>query len=613
MNYINVVIKRNTVAYDVTVITCFNPFMENVWPIHADDHYLFLDVYQLIKDASLHLEFVNIDASLHLEFVNIDASLHLEFVNIDASLHLEFVIINFSYKTNIYSNSKFKMHQFVDIYQLLKRRLNFLLKISCSDIRYSNMTSALNVFSLEAFSLLRCGKQHNFNPPFHKIYLEGSEYCWCHLICYKPETLSVHFTLKFSQAVVGRLKPELRVQCTCSFDITVWVGLLPRSVGSFVTEHLISIQITDFYCLCLDPKKAKVSKGDECVTNYMEGLDCGDTKHIGGAVVYSHRTELNSYYNTSVECKITFKVENDGWKIMLRIIQLDIPDLNHKGLCNDALYIFDDSTTLTKMQPMNKSVPSRQCWFREVVETWHKIVQDPASCSEYLEFYCNKTIDQKIRSVLTSWSSPPYTSRYSYCFLIRVDTRNKVNNGLCGKIIPPTLYSTGPFLTVHFSIVPGCNSWLFVIQGDIVKLTSHLQVQIVYDMILIAKTVYYVLIDEKIENTITTVLKTPGLIASICSILYSQHQRSQVVVLVNSYNIKNCFSKEKKINIGILISDEKKPTGLGFKFIVTAYSDEFCHSLSKISNTLLLVNCLCLLLTFTCKIPRNADVITNRC
>lgn len=88
-------------------------------------------------------------------------------------------------------------------------------------------------------------------------------------------------------------------------------------------------------------------------SDYMEGLDCGDTKHIGGAVVYSHRTELNSYYNTSVECKITFKVENDGWKIMLRIIQLDIPDLNnHNGLCNDALYIFDDSTIITKMQPM---------------------------------------------------------------------------------------------------------------------------------------------------------------------------------------------------------------------------------------------------------------------
>ena len=80
----------------------------------------------------------------------------------------------------------------------------------------------------------------------------------------------------------------------------------------------------------------------------MEGTDCGDIKHLGSAVVYSQLVSTGEYYPHDVECKMTFKAEDDGWRLMVRILELDIQDHTVNGFCNDALYVYDDSTILAK-------------------------------------------------------------------------------------------------------------------------------------------------------------------------------------------------------------------------------------------------------------------------
>lgn len=83
-------------------------------------------------------------------------------------------------------------------------------------------------------------------------------------------------------------------------------------------------------------------------TYYMHGIDCGNKKYIGGATVYSHREENSQYYMDENECKITFKADNEGWRIMLRFLELDIPDIDpNNGICNDALYIYDSEDVFT--------------------------------------------------------------------------------------------------------------------------------------------------------------------------------------------------------------------------------------------------------------------------
>ncbi|ESP03738.1 hypothetical protein LOTGIDRAFT_171167 [Lottia gigantea] len=124
------------------------------------------------------------------------------------------------------------------------------------------------------------------------------------------------------------------------------------------------------------------SYGKRTQNYYMEGLDCGDSKHIGGATVYSNfRGDVSTVYGNDIECQMTFKAENKDWRLMLRIIELDIPDRTSTGLCNDALYVYDESSIYARaMEEANG------------------------------------------------------------------------NTGLCGNILPPTLYSTGQYLTVHFSV-----------------------------------------------------------------------------------------------------------------------------------------------------------------
>lgn len=42
------------------------------------------------------------------------------------------------------------------------------------------------------------------------------------------------------------------------------------------------------------------------------------------------------------ECKIIFKVDNEGWRIMLWFLEFDIFDIDlNNGICNDVFYIYD--------------------------------------------------------------------------------------------------------------------------------------------------------------------------------------------------------------------------------------------------------------------------------
>ena len=77
----------------------------------------------------------------------------------------------------------------------------------------------------------------------------------------------------------------------------------------------------------------------------MDGNDCGNGKSIlGGATVFSHRdvTKRKDYKDNN-NCRLTFEAEEEDMKIMLRVVELDIPDITHSELCNDALYIYDSN------------------------------------------------------------------------------------------------------------------------------------------------------------------------------------------------------------------------------------------------------------------------------
>ncbi|XP_064640279.1 uncharacterized protein LOC135495495 [Lineus longissimus] len=82
-------------------------------------------------------------------------------------------------------------------------------------------------------------------------------------------------------------------------------------------------------------------------TYYMDDTDCGDGKYLGGASVYSHQRQEGDFYRDRIECRITFKAENDGWKLRLQILELDIPDKSENSyICNDALYVYDANTII---------------------------------------------------------------------------------------------------------------------------------------------------------------------------------------------------------------------------------------------------------------------------
>ena len=70
----------------------------------------------------------------------------------------------------------------------------------------------------------------------------------------------------------------------------------------------------------------------------MDGNDCDSRKLVGGATVYSH---IGKTYSHNIDCRITFKAEREGWKLLIRLVHLDIPDTSYNQLCNDALYVYD--------------------------------------------------------------------------------------------------------------------------------------------------------------------------------------------------------------------------------------------------------------------------------
>lgn len=75
----------------------------------------------------------------------------------------------------------------------------------------------------------------------------------------------------------------------------------------------------------------------------MDGDDCEQKYLVSGAVVYSHNTDTSKFYANSADCRMRFQAEEQGWKMMLRFEQLDIPDLTYNNLCTDALYVYDAS------------------------------------------------------------------------------------------------------------------------------------------------------------------------------------------------------------------------------------------------------------------------------
>lgn len=81
----------------------------------------------------------------------------------------------------------------------------------------------------------------------------------------------------------------------------------------------------------------------------MTGQDCDSTILLGGAVVYSHYMNQNKTYGYDVNCQIKFKSKNSDWKLMLRMLEMDIPDRQENGICNDALYVSDSEQIYNPM------------------------------------------------------------------------------------------------------------------------------------------------------------------------------------------------------------------------------------------------------------------------
>ncbi|XP_052831237.1 uncharacterized protein LOC128250372 [Octopus bimaculoides] len=76
-------------------------------------------------------------------------------------------------------------------------------------------------------------------------------------------------------------------------------------------------------------------------TFYMEGDGCTSQRLTGATVFSHHRTASKKLFKHKTECTMTFYAAIKGWKLMLRMIELDIPDRTSKGICNDAVYIYD--------------------------------------------------------------------------------------------------------------------------------------------------------------------------------------------------------------------------------------------------------------------------------
>ncbi|KAK0048051.1 cubilin [Biomphalaria pfeifferi] len=126
----------------------------------------------------------------------------------------------------------------------------------------------------------------------------------------------------------------------------------------------------------------------------MDESDCGNTKTVGGALVYSHSPSRGDYYPHDIDCQITFEAESGDFKLMMRVIEMDLPDRTATGKCNDALYVYDANT-----------------------------------------------------------------------FLARAMEHAGGAGGLCGSLLPSTLKSTGPHLTVVFKRTWGLSHFTLTVKG----------------------------------------------------------------------------------------------------------------------------------------------------
>ncbi|KAK3799150.1 hypothetical protein RRG08_051425 [Elysia crispata] len=96
------------------------------------------------------------------------------------------------------------------------------------------------------------------------------------------------------------------------------------------------------------------SQSKKTQTYYMSSpADCNKQHHsVGGAVVYSHKArESADHYPHNVDCPFYFRAPRSNWKLMMRVLEMDIPDRTRKGVCKDALYVYDAPTYVTRAMP----------------------------------------------------------------------------------------------------------------------------------------------------------------------------------------------------------------------------------------------------------------------
>jgi hypothetical protein len=81
----------------------------------------------------------------------------------------------------------------------------------------------------------------------------------------------------------------------------------------------------------------------------MKNPECSDFKYLGGATVYSHDKLLSEYYDHRTQCQITFKAENEGWKLVLRFEYLDstakTDDYYDYSMCKVIISVWTTTTS----------------------------------------------------------------------------------------------------------------------------------------------------------------------------------------------------------------------------------------------------------------------------
>ncbi|GFO34745.1 hypothetical protein PoB_006125000 [Plakobranchus ocellatus] len=77
--------------------------------------------------------------------------------------------------------------------------------------------------------------------------------------------------------------------------------------------------------------------------------------------------DADDYYPHNVDCPFFFRAARPDWKLMMRVLEMDIPDRTRKGVCKDALYVYDAATYVTKA--MSSAMPS-SAYIRMAIGSW---------------------------------------------------------------------------------------------------------------------------------------------------------------------------------------------------------------------------------------------------